>query len=67
MNRKSILGLLILAVVIGFAPSAETQGGTEDVTALRKEMEKQYEALAKMQALPSVLAPIVALRKEELS
>ena len=27
----------------------------------------EYEAIAKMQALPTVLAPIVSLRKEELA
>ncbi len=63
--EKTMWNILCLAVLISFAPQIKAQGGTEaisfasdaavqsnskDIAALRKELDKQYDVLAKMQA-----------------
>ncbi|NLH15044.1 MAG: hypothetical protein GX455_00550 [Phycisphaerae bacterium] len=50
MSKKIMWVVLAAVTTLGLAPQVQAQGNTEDVAALRKEMDKQYEALAKMQA-----------------
>ena len=50
-------------------PSAERKAGQQDLIILTHETVegKMRAAIARMQSLPTVLAPIVSLRKEDLA